>query len=51
MAQTLLKNARLIDGIADQPQERMSILGREIGDVAGKVGLWGSSPSPAREPG
>src|SRR5215510_9159920 len=26
MAQTLLKNVRLIDGIADQPQERMSIL-------------------------
>jgi dihydroorotase-like cyclic amidohydrolase len=26
MTQTLLKNARLIDGLADQPQERMSIL-------------------------
>src|SRR5215510_664097 len=26
MTQTLLKNARLIDGIADQPQERMSLL-------------------------
>jgi imidazolonepropionase-like amidohydrolase len=26
MAQTLLQNVRLIDGVADQPQERMSIL-------------------------
>ena len=36
MTQTvLLKNARLIDGIADQPQERVSILidGERIGKV------------------
>lgn len=44
MAQTLLKNARLIDGIADQPQERMSILldGERIAKVE-----RGDLPTPA----
>ncbi len=44
MAQTLLKNARLIDGVADQPRDRMSILidGERIAQVAS-----GDLPSPA----
>jgi hypothetical protein len=42
--QTLLRNARLIDGLTDQPQERMSILinGDRIVQVAS-----GDLPSPA----
>ena len=44
MAQTLLKNVRLIDGIADQPQERVSILidGERIAKVE-----RGDLPAPA----
>src|SRR5262245_23608592 len=44
MTQTLLKNARLIDGIADQPQDRVSILidGERITKVE-----RGDLPTPA----